>query len=99
MIVYLLALTSTNHMMGVLVGPVVIVLLYPPLKRERPVGLAARRVEWSQWLVFCSAYALIVGSGLESSTPLKLPAGLVVAGAPGARPPPRAPRVSPPGGG
>src|SRR5205823_8752319 len=30
MIVYLLALTSTNHMMGVLVGPVVMVLLYPP---------------------------------------------------------------------
>src|SRR5437660_8158416 len=39
MIVYLLALTSTNHMMGVLVGPVVAVLLYPPLKRERAMGL------------------------------------------------------------
>src|SRR6266702_3544193 len=34
MIVYLLALTATNHMMGVLVGPVVAVLLYPPLKRS-----------------------------------------------------------------
>src|ERR1700758_5467161 len=75
MIVYLLALTSTNHMMGVLVGPVVVVLLYPPLKRERALGLgglAARQIEWSQWLVFCSAYALIVASGLESSTPLKV---------------------------
>src|SRR5436305_8023708 len=79
MIVYLLALTSTNHMMGVLVGPVVMVLLYPPLKRERPVGLAARRVEWSQWFVFCSAYALIVASGLEGSTPLKLAAVLFAA--------------------
>src|ERR1043166_5097191 len=79
LIVYLLALTATNHMMGVLVGPVVLVLLYPPLKRERPVGLAARRVEWSQWLVFCSAYALIVASGLESSTPLKLAAVLFAA--------------------
>jgi len=82
MIVYLLALTSTNHMMGVLVGPVVMVLLYPPLKRERAMGLgglAARRIEWSQWLVFCSAYALIVASGLESSTPLKLAAVLFVA--------------------
>src|SRR5438552_3043667 len=81
MIVYLLALTSTNHMMGVLVGPVVMVLLYPPLKRERAMGLgglAARRIEWSQWLVFCSAYALIVASGLESSTPLKLAAVLFV---------------------
>src|SRR5205085_1365472 len=82
MIVYLLALTSTNHMMGVLVGPVVMVLLYPPFKRERAMGLgglAARRIEWSQWLVFCSAYALIVASGLESSTPLKLAAVLFVA--------------------
>src|SRR5213595_2982213 len=82
MIVYLLALTSTNHMMGVLVGPVVMVLLYPPLKRERAMGLgglAARRIEWSQWLVFSSAYALIVASGLESSTPLKLAAVLFVA--------------------
>src|SRR5207302_1396473 len=82
MIVYLLALTSTNHMMGVLVGPVVMVLLYPPLKQERAMGLgglAARRVEWSQWLVFCSAYALIVASGLESSTPLKLAAVLFAA--------------------
>src|SRR2546428_5012861 len=36
LIVYLLALTATNHMMGVLVGPAVVVLLYPPLKAQRP---------------------------------------------------------------
>jgi len=76
MIVYLLALTSTNHMMGVLVGPVVIVLLYPPLKRERPIGEAAQRVEWSQWLVFCGAYSVLVATGLESSVPLKIAAVL-----------------------
>src|SRR5881398_992614 len=68
MIVFLLALTSTNHMMGVLVGPVVMVLLYQPFKNERPADDAVRRVEWSQWFVFCSVYALIVASGLESST-------------------------------
>src|SRR3989475_8555914 len=34
MIVFLLALTSTNHMMGVLVGPAVVVLLFPPLKSQ-----------------------------------------------------------------
>ncbi|HVH10101.1 MAG TPA: DUF2723 domain-containing protein [Gemmatimonadales bacterium] len=79
MIVYLLALTSTNHMMGVLVGPVVVVLLYPLLKQERPVGVAERRAEWSQWLVFCGAYALIVASGLESALPLKLAGLLFVA--------------------
>src|SRR6266851_3841582 len=74
MIVFLLALTSTNHMMGVLVGPAVVVLLYPPLKAQRPADDAGRRVEWSQWFVFCSVYALIVASGLENSGPLKLAA-------------------------
>src|SRR6266571_3868827 len=34
MIVFLLALTSTNHMMGVLVGPAVVVLLFPLLKDQ-----------------------------------------------------------------
>jgi hypothetical protein len=71
LIVYLLALTSTNHMMGVLVGPVVAVLLFPLLKNERPADEAARQVEWSQWLLFCSVYGLILASGLESATPLK----------------------------
>jgi Protein of unknown function (DUF2723) len=78
MIVYLLALTSTNHMMGVLVGPVVVVLLYPQLKTVRPSDDASRRVEWSQWLVFCSVYAMIVASGLESATPLILASILFV---------------------
>ncbi|HET7296112.1 MAG TPA: DUF2723 domain-containing protein [Gemmatimonadales bacterium] len=79
LIVYLLALTSTNHMMGVLVGPVVTVLLFPLLKTDRPVDPAARDVEWSQWYLFCSVYALIVASGLESATPLKAAAVLFVA--------------------
>src|SRR3990172_9277226 len=70
MIAFLLALTATNHMMGVLVGPAVVILLYPPLKAARPADEAARRVEWSQWFVFCSVYAMIVATGLENATPL-----------------------------
>src|ERR1041385_8451016 len=70
LIIYLLALTATNHMMGVLVGPVVAILLYSPLKKQRPLGDAERRVEWSQFLVFCTVWLLIVGSGLEGVTPL-----------------------------
>src|SRR5216117_1798067 len=50
-IVYLLALTATNHMMGVLVGPVVVILLFPPLKGQRPPDDASRREEWSQWFL------------------------------------------------
>ncbi len=70
MIVFLLALTSTNHMMGVLVGPAVVVLLFPPLKSQRPTDEAGRNAEWSQWGVFCSVFALIVASGLENVAPL-----------------------------
>src|SRR5437899_3501918 len=48
LIIYLLALTATNHMMGVLVGPVVLVLLFHPLKQNRPASEPERRIEWSQ---------------------------------------------------
>jgi len=65
-IVYLLALTSTNHMMGVLVGPVVVVLLFPPLMQNRAATGAGRNAEWTQWLVFVGVFSVIVGSGLES---------------------------------
>src|SRR5512142_2004147 len=54
LIMYLLALTSTNHMMGVLVGPVVIVLLFPPLMTRRAPTDEGRWVEWSTWYAFCA---------------------------------------------
>src|SRR6266496_2624973 len=65
LIVYLLALTATNHMMGVLVGPVVMVLLLPTLKQQRPVTAGERSVEWSQFIVFTSVWALLLSLGLE----------------------------------
>src|SRR3954468_6281173 len=65
LIIYLLALTATNHMMGVLVGPVVMVLLYPPLKKQRPSSDALRAVEWSQFFVFVSIWGLLITLGLE----------------------------------
>jgi hypothetical protein len=65
LILYLLALTATNHMMGVLVGPVVIILLYPPLKKQRPLSDHERIIEWSQLAVFSSVWALLMSLGLE----------------------------------
>jgi hypothetical protein len=70
LIIYLLALTATNHMMGVLVGPVVMVLLYPPFKKQRPVSDDERRIEWSQFLVFSSVWILLLSLGLESAGPI-----------------------------
>ncbi|HEU5262018.1 MAG TPA: DUF2723 domain-containing protein [Gemmatimonadales bacterium] len=78
MIAFLLALTATNHTMGVLVGPAVVILLFPPLKAARPADEAARRVEWSQWFVFSSVYAMIVATGLENAVPLIAAAVLFV---------------------
>ncbi|HLZ46593.1 MAG TPA: DUF2723 domain-containing protein [Gemmatimonadales bacterium] len=65
LIIYLLALTATNHMMGVLVGPVVLILLYPPLKTNRPMSDRDRTIEWSQFLVFVGVWALLLSLGLE----------------------------------
>jgi len=70
LIIYLLALTATNHMMGVLVGPVVLVLLFPPLKQNRPAADLDRRIEWSQFLVFTGVWALLLSLGLESWQPI-----------------------------
>jgi len=80
LIIYLLALTSTNHMMGVLVGPVVIILLYPPLKKQRPASAAERTLEWSQLVVFFSVWALVMSLGLEHWQ-LVAAAGVVFVGA------------------
>src|SRR6266516_1865012 len=80
LIIYLLALTATNHMMGVLVGPVVLVLLFPPLKKNRPASDQEQRIEWSQFLVFAGVWALLLSLGLESWQPIAA-AGVLFAAA------------------
>ena len=80
LIVYLLALTSTNHMMGVLVGPVVVILLFPLLKADRPLSEEARGIEWSQWLSFCAVLAVLASLGMENETIIWL-AGAMYIGA------------------
>ena len=72
LIVFLLALTSTNHMMGVLVGPVVIVLLFPPFMTRRAGTDAGETTEWAQWLAFSATFGLIMATGMETSTILKI---------------------------
>jgi hypothetical protein len=80
LIIYLLALTATNHMMGVLVGPVVIILLFPPLKQKRAMSDAERSLEWSQFLVFTGVWALLLSLGLEGWQWIAV-AGVLFAGA------------------
>jgi hypothetical protein len=80
LIIYLLALTATNHMMGVLVGPVVIILLYPPLKKVRPMADAERNLEWSQFVVFTAVWGLLLSLGLGGWEPIAV-AGVLFAAA------------------
>ena len=79
LILYLLALTATNHMMGVLVGPVVIVLLFPLFKDQRAASASDRRIEWSQFLIFTSVWALLMALGLESMGPIYAAGALFLA--------------------
>ena len=79
LIVYLLALTATNHMMGVLVGPVVMVLLFPPLKKQRARTEEERRIEWSQFLLFGAVWSLLIALGLEGVGPIYAAAVLYMA--------------------
>ncbi|HTR20877.1 MAG TPA: DUF2723 domain-containing protein [Gemmatimonadales bacterium] len=72
LIVYLLALTSTNHMMGVLVGPVVAVLLFPPLMDRRSPTDEGRSTEWSTWAAFCAVFTVLGASGMENVTMLEV---------------------------
>src|SRR6266516_2963472 len=78
LIIYLLALTATNHMMGVLVGPVVIILLFPPLKKNRPLSDGERSIEWSQFIVFTAVWGLLLSLGLAGWEPIAV-AGVVFA--------------------
>ncbi len=78
LIIFLLALTATNHMMGVLVGPVVAILLFPPLKQQRPLAPEERREEWTQFVMFSAVWFLIFTLGLEGGLAIMLAGGLVV---------------------
>jgi len=80
LIVYLLALTSTNHMMGVLVGPVVAVLLFPPLMTRRATSDQGRLTEWSQWFGFLAIFAVLMATGMEEKGYL-IAAGIMFAAA------------------
>ena len=54
-ILYLLALTSTNHTMGLLSAPAIMVLVLQTLRFER-----AQSGEWAKWLVFCTIATMFV---------------------------------------
>lgn len=65
LIVYLLALTSTNHLMGTLAGVAVLALAWQTIREERAKGLVEAD-EWIKWLVVALGTILLLLFGMES---------------------------------
>ncbi len=58
LILYLLALSSTNHAMGILAAPAMMAFMFFTLLEER-----ADLGEWSKWVLFCTIVLLLVFLG------------------------------------
>ncbi|HEY2978540.1 MAG TPA: hypothetical protein VGJ35_11280 [Burkholderiaceae bacterium] len=67
-------------MMGVLVGPVVVIFLFPPLKPQRPTADRERSIEWSQFLIVATVWGLLLTMGMEHWEWIAV-AGVIFAGA------------------
>ncbi len=66
-ILYLAGLSIGNHLLALLAGPAVVAFLVMTL-REHPAEGDGSRVEWAQVAVVAGAWALLIGSGLGSTT-------------------------------
>ncbi|HEY6222322.1 MAG TPA: DUF2723 domain-containing protein, partial [Gemmatimonadales bacterium] len=76
LIMYLLALTATNHMMGVLAGAVPLVLLFPPLLNRR--ASTDETTEWMLWLAYSTVLGLLLTLGMENNGLIYAAAGMFV---------------------
>jgi hypothetical protein len=74
---YLAALSVGNHLLGLLVGPGLIVFVWHQLRHHPHDHDAVRRAEAGQLWVIASVWLLLVGVGLGSTAVLSL-AGLLV---------------------
>ena len=68
LIVYLGGISMGNHLLALLVGPAVVAFMWATLRAApSPDGLV-RRQEWAQVAVIAGVWALLIGTGLGSST-------------------------------
>ena len=68
LIVYLGGISMGNHLLALLVGPAVIMFLWATLRGEPSTDPAERRVEVAQLAVVAGIWALLIGTGLGSTT-------------------------------
>ncbi|HEU5049375.1 MAG TPA: DUF2723 domain-containing protein [Gemmatimonadales bacterium] len=68
LIVYLGGISMGNHLLALLVGPAVVMFLWATLRSDPAADPARRRVEWAELAVVAGVWALLIGTGLGSST-------------------------------
>ncbi len=68
LVVYLLGLSIGNHLLGLLVGPAVVVFMAAELRLHPAADAQHRREEWAHTAVLAGVWALLTGVGLGSAT-------------------------------
>jgi hypothetical protein len=81
LLIYLAGISIGNHLLALLAGPAMIGFLVTALRSAPASDPAVRRAEWGQTAVVAGVWALLIGTGLGSTTLVALGAGcFVVAG-------------------
>ena len=68
LIVYLGGISVANHLLALLVGPAVVAFLVAVMREAPAATPGERRREWAAAAVVAGVWALLIGSGLGSST-------------------------------
>lgn len=66
--VYICGVSMGNHLLALLVGPAAIMFIWATLREAPAADPAEARREWAQLAVFAGVWALLLGTGLGSST-------------------------------
>jgi len=78
LIVYLAGISLGTHLLTLLVGPALIVYMWHVLKTDPLPADGDQRLEWAQLAVLAGVWALLIGTGLGSTT-LLIGGGVVFA--------------------
>jgi Protein of unknown function (DUF2723) len=72
LIVYLAGISIGNHLLALLAGPAIILFLISTLREWPAQDAESRRTEWAQVAVVAGIWALLIGTGLGSTTLITL---------------------------
>ena len=68
LVVFLAGISIGNHLLALLAGPAIVAFLVATLLREPAADPRRRREEWGQVAVVAGVWALLIGTGLGSTT-------------------------------